>query len=62
MLHLLGPKVYLHYDAKLSMSYSFLYPTLLVIEVHVPLSLEKLIMIGGSSHWHFRQTRKEVNI
>lgn len=52
MPHLLGPKGYLHGDAKLPVSYGFLYPNLLVRR----LSLEELFMTGGNPHWYFRQT------
>lgn len=53
--YLPGPNGYLHYDEKLPVSYGFLYPNLLVNEVHIGLSREALFMAGGNPYWHFKQ-------
>lgn len=59
---LLGPKEYLHCEARLPFSYSFLYPDLLAYRVHIGLSVEELIITGGNSYWYFWLIREEINI
>lgn len=62
MLYLPGPNGYLHCDAKLPVSYSFLYPNLLISEIHIGLGLEELFMAGGNPYWHCRKMREDINV